>query len=193
MCVCVCLYSRSLLHDCCVWIEWEVNLPVRGLETGCAGNEKHLALLPPLHQVVCFHGSLCLFFFFYFPCTVRLSSLLKKILDSYAVNPHRLDLERKQFSGILVFLPHTANPHCHLTVSLSLSGRLGCSDERCVLDSDNYGMLRGVLPVWPGKCGNVSPLWRWSSCTLWEPNLATQSNPSTPPHPYATWLQMLQD
>lgn len=35
-------------------------------------------------------------------------------------------------------------------------------------------MLRGVLPIWPEKRGNVSPLWDWSICSLWEPNLANQ-------------------
>lgn len=52
---------------------------------------------------------------------------------------------------------------------------VGCSNQWCVLDSDNYGMLWGVLPIWSGKCGNVSPMLEWSSCSLWEPNLATLS------------------
>lgn len=36
-------------------------------------------------------------------------------------------------------------------------------------------MLWGVLPIWPGKHGNVSPLREWSSCSLGEPNLATRN------------------
>lgn len=50
------LFPRSVLGvivpppDCCVSMEGEVNLLLRGLVTGCAGNESNLASLPPLHD-----------------------------------------------------------------------------------------------------------------------------------------------
>ncbi len=83
------LYSmvciRLLLNDSSVWMEYEVNLLVRGLVTGFAGNENHLALLLPLH-----HHRLCAFIALSLPLSPSPSRNLRISLGSYVDNQHWL-------------------------------------------------------------------------------------------------------
>ena len=78
-----------------------------------------------------------------------------------------------------------------LSLSLTLRGGVGCSDEQCVCKTDNYGILWGVLPISLRNMATYHLCGNEAVYALWEPNLATRNIPhyltAGLNHDWGTW------